>query len=389
MAELVFWICFLLVGHAYLFYPCLLFLIYSTSQARRDLKYLAATRDRRRADIPDEALPPVSVIIPAFNEERTLERKIANFDTLDYPADKLDIIFASDGSNDRTEEMLRRIDRPNVRAIVLPERRGKPTALNEGVRLARHDILIFSDAATLLERDAIRRLVRHFSDPEVGVVCGALRFEGGAQHRETEGVYWKYETALRLMEGRLGATLTASGAMYAMRRCAYSPLKPETITDDLVAPMNARRLGYKVVFDPEAVATDFAAETVADEYARRVRIAVGSFRALNRILATRMSPTTYLAFLSHKLLRWSLPFFLIGALISNVFLLDRMFYQGTFAAQALFYSWSGVGYLLRNHTSELPHVRFAYYLVAIHLAYLVGFLSFLANRGDVKWQRSA
>ena len=144
--------------------------------------------------------------------------------------------------------------------------------------MARHDILVFSDAATLIAPDAIRCLVRHFLDPDVGVVCGALRFDGGAEHVATEGVYWKYETALRLMEGRLGATLTASGAMYAVRRSAFSPLKPETITDDLLVPMNARKRGFRVLFDPEAIATDFAAETVTDKLEELFRAEV--FRLL-------------------------------------------------------------------------------------------------------------
>ena len=162
----------------------------------------------------------------------------------------------------------------------LAERCGKPTALNQGVSMARHDILVFSDAATLIAPDAIRCLVRHFLDPDVGVVCGALRFDGGAEHVATEGVYWKYETALRLMEGRLGATLTASGAMYAVRRSAFSPLKPETITDDLLVPMNARKRGFRVLFDPEAIATDFAAETVTDKLEELFRAEV--FRLLIR-----------------------------------------------------------------------------------------------------------
>lgn len=388
VAEWIFWVCLLLVCHTYLFYPCLLFLAYSAHQIQRDLSYLGARRDRRRLNLSEEALPAVSLIIPAYNEERRLPEKLANLRQLDYPAEKLEIVFVSDGSTDRTNGILGTLRDSLIRLVVLPERQGKSAALNEGIALASYDILILSDASTLFAPDSIKRLVRHFSDPGVGVACGALRFEGNSEHQHTEGIYWKYEAALRLMEARLGATLTASGAIYTVRRQAFRPLSAEVVIEDFVIPMNARKLGYRVVYDPEAVATDFAANTVVDEYTRRVRIAAGSFKALGELLHVPLPAFTHLAFISHKLLRWGLPFLMVGLLVSNAFLLGSSpFYRLLFLAQALFYFWAAAGYLFRNRMRSVRYALMGYFLLAMNLAYLVGFAQFLTGRGQVKWQR--
>ena len=254
---------------------------------------------------------------------------------------------------------------------------------------ARHDILVFSDAATLFAPDAVRRLVRHFADAQVGIVCGALQFEATPESRKTEGVYWGYESMLRLMESRLGVTLVASGAIYAVRLSCYPALAADTLTDDLAVPLAVRRLGFRVRYDPEARATDFAASNVAGEFTRRVRVATGSFRCLRDLVRTPMSPLTAFAFFSHKLLRWVLPFLLLGLLASSVVLWEQPLYRGVLIAQLLFYLWAALGFLGRRRMHGIRYALFAYYLLAIHLAYLVGFLHFLGGRKEATWQRVA
>src|SRR5262249_20328377 len=214
----------------------------------------------------------VTLIIAAHNEQVRLPDKLDNLRRLDYPRDRLEVIVVSDGSTDETNKILREASDVGLRCFFLPTRQGKWRALNHAVGQARHDILIFSDAATLFAPNAASKLARHFADPHVGVVCGSLQFEASAESRQTEGVYWTYESMLRLMEARIGATLTASGAIYALRRCCYLRLSADTVVDDLVIPMHARKLGYRVLYDPEAVATDFAASSVAGECSRRARV---------------------------------------------------------------------------------------------------------------------
>ena len=194
-------------------------------------------------------------------------------------------------------------------------------ALNHGVKHAKHDILVFSDASTLFAPNVVFNLTRHFSDPRIGVVCGSLKLMGSEESDRTEGTYWRFERVLRLMESRLGATINASGAIYALRRKCFVPLRAGDLIDDFLIPMSARKLGYKVMEDPEAVATDFSVDTVKGEFTRRARLAVGSFRALRRMELASLRGFTGFAFVSHKLLRWLFPFLLLAMLASNMFLL--------------------------------------------------------------------
>ena len=385
--EAIFWICFFLVAYTYLLYPLFLFAASSAIQVVRDWQYLTRRRDRRGRPPDPLELPGVSLIIPAYNEERHLAAKLANLREMDYPTDALDILFVSDGSSDRTNAILRDAEGGNIRAIYLAERGGKAKALNEAVTSAQHDLLVLSDAATLFAPDAVRKLVRHFADPRVGVICGALQFQASPESRQTEGVYWRYESMLRLMESRLGVTLNASGAIYAIRRKCFVPIPAGTLVEDLVVPLAARRQGFQVGYEPEATAVDFAPTTVADEFTRRVRIATGSFRALSEIFRTRLDPLTAFAFLSHKLLRWFLPFFLAGMLATSVVLVGYPVYRALLGAQVAFYGLAAAGFLFRQRLQGVRYAMVPYYLLAIHLAFLVGFIRFLVRPDAVEWRR--
>jgi cellulose synthase/poly-beta-1,6-N-acetylglucosamine synthase-like glycosyltransferase len=386
IAAAVFWVSVAVVSYAYFGYPIVLLLCYVWAQLRRDLRFLAGRRERRVRGLLDCECPAVSFVIAAYNEEAVLPAKLRNLAALDYPRQKLEVLFVSDASDDGTNQIL--AASAEVRLIVQTVRSGKPAALNVGVNAASNEILVLSDAATLLAPDALRQLVRHFADPKVGAVCGALRFEANTESRQTEGVYWKYESMLRLMEARLGATLTASGALYAMRRMAFKPFSPGTLIEDLIAPMNVRDAGLSVVYDPEAIATDVAADSVSGEFRRRVRIARGSFRALGQICRLRLPSFTMFAFVSHKVLRWLVGHFGLLILLSNLFLLEYRVYAILFAAHSALLGWAAIGYLGRD---RLRHVRFAllgYFLFAMNLAFLIGFAGSLGASKEGTWQRA-
>ena len=385
--EGVFWACCLLTAHTYLLYPVFLFGASSVVQVWRDWQYLRTRLERRRIPAEPGELPAVTLIIPAYNEARHLPDKLANLRALDYPKERLRILFVSDGSADGTNALLSGVEGGNLEVLYLPIRSGKASAVNQGVACARTGIVVFSDAATLFAPDALRKLVRHFADSRVGVVCGALRFEASTESRQTEGVYWRYESMLRLMESRLGVTLTASGAIYAMRRECFVPLSADTLVEDLLVPVNARRKGFRVLYDPDAIATDFASSTVAGEFTRRVRIATGSFRALGEILRGPLDPMTAFAFFSHKLLRWILPFLLLGMVFTSATLWEQPAYRALFVAQLVFYIWAAVGCAFRRRIQRVRYALLAYYLLAIHLAFLVGFMRFLTGQRGVEWRR--
>lgn len=387
VAKVAFWVSLGLVLYPYVLYPLVLFLTYSVTQAWRDLRYLGSPRNRRTETPAPSGLPGVSIIIPAYNEEKVLLAKIDNLRELDFPRERLQVVFVSDGSEDGTNQILQNLTDENYRCILLTERKGKANALNQAVAQASNEILVFCDAGTLFELDAIKKLVRHFSDPEVGAVCGAVRYEAGSDARQTEGAYWKYESALRMMEARLGAILNASGCIYALWRECFSPIPQSTILEDFVIPMRARRLGFSVLYDPEAVAIEFPASTVSGEFTRRVRLAVGSFRALGDLVRVPWRGFTPFALISHKLLRWLVPFFAITLFISNVFLMHSPSYRLALAAQVLFYFWAGLGFFFYQHMRRVRYGLVPYFLFAMHLAFIVGFFRCLVGADRAVWQK--
>lgn len=386
-AEYVFWVSLLILVGAYILYPILLLIGYVMTQIMRDCHYLVTRQDRRTRLLGTEQMPPVSLLIAAYNEERCLVDRIANIRQMNYPREKLKVVIVSDGSTDRTNEILQSVSDPNIRVILLPERRGKSNAVNVAVQSAQHDVLVFSDAATLFEPDALRCLVRHFVHPRVGAVCGSLSFRRTAESQQTEGLFWKFESMLRLMEARLGATLTASGAIYAVRRRCFRPLATSTVIEDFVVTMRARKLGYQVLYDPEAVAVEAAAESVEGEFARRVRLAVGSFRALWELIGVPLAGFSWFAFLCHKLLRWIVPFALLGLFVSNSLILGRPIYRVFFVGQLLLYSWAALGFVFRDRLRHVRYWRLGYFMLVMNVAFLVGFVRFLIGRAEGTWQR--
>lgn len=389
IAQNIFWVCLLLVVYTYLLYPVLLFAAYATIQVWRDLQYVCGRWERRTSPNALPQLPSVSLLIAAYNEERDLPRKLQNIREMDYAAHRVQVIFVSDGSTDATNDILRNAQDTNIEVVILPKRYGKANALNEAVERSCHPILVFTDVSTLFDADALAKLVRHFKDPRVGAVCGTVRLNGSEESARTEGVYWKYDSAIRLMEGRLGATVVATGAIHALRRNCFRPLQSCTIVDDLLIPMNARRSRLDVVHDPEASATEFSAASVSNEFTRRVRLAVGSFRAFSDVVRIPIGLMTLWALLSHKFLRWIVPFNLLGVLAATLALARHPFFRIALVAQVLFYFWAFMGYAFRTSFQKIRFALMGYFLVAMHLAFLVGFWRFLFDERKGAWEKVA
>jgi cellulose synthase/poly-beta-1,6-N-acetylglucosamine synthase-like glycosyltransferase len=387
-ACVVFWIAMALVLYTYAGYPLVLFVCYGLVQMKRDWQYLDNRRDRRRVELTEEQLPTVTMLFAAYNEEDHLAEKLENTRQLNYPADKLQVVIVSDGSSDQTNAILSAVDDPRFEVVIRSERSGKCAALAVAVERARNHIFVLSDSSTMFAPDALRKLVRHFQNPATGAVCGALSFHCNAESGQTEGLYWKYETALRLMEARLGATLTPSGAIYAVRGDVYVPPTPDTLVDDILTLMNVRRAGFEVHYDPEAKAVDFPASSVAGEFRRRVRISTGSFRALPTLLRIRKTGFTAFAFFSHKLLRWILPVLFILVFVSNLFLVRQPFYAAMMLAQIAVLLWAAAGFIFRKSLSRVRFTLVGYFLVAMNLAFLVGMLRSFSGRKETSWQRT-
>ncbi|MGH9488632.1 MAG: glycosyltransferase [Terriglobales bacterium] len=383
--EAAFWCACTLVAYTYLGYPLLLFLASSAAELRRAWRRL---RDGMPAasPAPDASWPAVSIIVAAHNEEAELPHLLSCLRHLDYPRERLELVLVSDGSDDGSEAYLAAQPDAWIRCVRQP-RQGKAAALNTGVAAAHHTLLVLMDASTRPQPGTLRQLVRHFADPQVGVVCGALRFVHPGNSQSTEGAYWSFECLLRLMEGRLGATLTASGALYAVRKACFPPLRATAWIEDFLVPMHARQTGLRVLYDPEAWAWETAAASVGGEFRRRQRLAIGSFRALPALWRTRLNWVTRWALVSHKLLRWSVPFLLLAALASNLALWPVAPYRLLLLLQLAGY---GLACAAASGLRLTCHWRLAqglYFFLAMNAAFLCGFVRFVFDREETAWQQ--
>jgi cellulose synthase/poly-beta-1,6-N-acetylglucosamine synthase-like glycosyltransferase len=376
----IFWSCLALVSYTYLGYPIL---VWGASRVFNRLADLQAGDD---ADAP-----PVSVLIAAYNEEAVIEDRLRNALAMDYPAEKLEIMVGSDGSTDRTAEIVRGYADSRVRLQDFSRRRGKAAVLNSSVPELKGEILLFSDANTQVDSAAVRKLVRWFPDPRVGAVCGRLVLTDPLTGKNVDSLYWKYETFLKQCEGRLGALLGANGAIYAIRKAAFTPIPDETILDDFTIPLLAKlRTGCMIVYDSEAVAREETPPELGMEFLRRSRIGAGGFQSLGlvwRLLHPRWGWTAW-ALVSHKILRWLCPFFLLGMLASNLVLCARPFFQIAFVAQLLFYLVSWAMAVIPIRFRFLRPLRLTTMFTCMNLALLAGFGKWLLASQKGAWQRT-
>jgi cellulose synthase/poly-beta-1,6-N-acetylglucosamine synthase-like glycosyltransferase len=369
--EIVFWIAIGLIVYAHLGYPLLL----------RGLVALFG-RPQDRVSAPAGEQPRVSLIIPAYDEEGVIERKLANARALDYPADRLELVVASDGSSDRTAELARAAGADLV--LELP-RGGKVAALNDAVRRSTGEVLAFSDANSYWRPDSLGRLVGRLAEEKVGYVCGQVRFEGGEGGNQ-EGLYWRYEMAVRSMETRLAGITAGNGGIYAVRRDAYIELDPSR-GQDIGFPFELTKRGWRAVYESEAVAEEKMAPTVEGEFRRKRRMMWGLWDVMLRwgMLDPRgYGPAYALEIYSHRLLRYLTPWLHLIAFAANAALLgDGTVYVVTFALQLAFL----VAALLGRFLPALPF-RIAYYYVTVTASIAVGLWDRLrAGRVPIGWEK--
>jgi cellulose synthase/poly-beta-1,6-N-acetylglucosamine synthase-like glycosyltransferase len=368
--EIVFWAAAGLIVYAHLGYPLL-------------LGGLVALFGRRNEPpVAAGELLGVSLIIPAHDEEAVIERKLANARALDYPSDRVEVVVASDGSTDRTIELARSAGADLV--LELP-RGGKVAALNRAVREARGDILAFSDANSYWRPDAMRRLVARFGDAEVGYVCGQVRFAGGEGGNQ-EGLYWRYEMAVRSLETRLAGITAGNGGIYAVRREAYIELDPSR-GQDIGFPFELTKRGWRAVYEPEAIAEEKMAPTVEGEFRRKRRMMSGLWDVMLKwgMLDPRgYGPLYALEIYSHRLLRYLTPWLHLVALAANAALLSSgAVYIVTFALQLALLA----GALLGRFLPALPF-RIAYYYVTVTASIAVGLWDRLRAGGvPIGWEK--
>jgi cellulose synthase/poly-beta-1,6-N-acetylglucosamine synthase-like glycosyltransferase len=376
MLVAIFWAALFLVVYTYLIYPVLLWL-------------LAAGRK-----MPEYALlsewPGVSLIIAAHNEEAVLRAKLENALAMDYPAERLDIIVVSDASTDDTDRITAEFAVRGVRLHRQEVRGGKTEAQNAGVRLARGQFVAFSDANSMYAPSALKRLLVPFADERIGCVCGELQYanpdEQGAG--KGEGLYWRYEQFLKRRESLLSSALGANGAIYALRRELFVELRGDIISD-FVAPLHAWRRGFRIAYEPTAVATEYSSGRFGDEFRRRRRIVSRSLYGL-WTEAGVLNPLEHFFFafqmFSHKLLRWLVPVWLLVVLAVNIPLAASEYYGLLLALQVAFYGLAALGLLLPERLGRYWLFYVPAYFTATNWGTLLGLLSFLMGRRHRVWQ---
>ena len=356
MAKLLFWISTGFTVYVYIGYPILLWGLQAIF---------------RSTPLQQPVEPSVSLLVAAYNEAAVIADKIRNTLALDYRVDNLEVVIASDGSKDATAEIVRSFAEGEaagrVRLLDFDENRGKMAVLNDAVRELRGDIVAFSDASSMLSVDSIRRLVQNFSDPRVGAASGVYRLLKKDQARlgAQEDLYWNYETFLKVQEARLGAFTGAHGSLYAIRRALYPFPSAETINDDFTIPMRILERGYRVAYEPAAVAYEEAHEM--EGFSRRVRITAGNIEQLREIKSLIWPPRPFVLFclLSHKTGRLLVPVFMLIALAANIALRGQFPYNGLLLGQVLFYGLAVLGAMVSLKPKIL---RLPYYFCMINSA---------------------
>ncbi len=378
--TLVFWTLLFLLFYAYLGYPLCLRLLALFRTASVPPRFSQAY------------LPSVTLIVSAHNEQEVIAEKLRNALELDYPQGKLEIVVASDGSTDATDAIVRQYAGKGVRLVRCEGRIGKTACLNEVVPGARGDIVVFSDANSFYDRSAIVHLAARFADPSVGFVTGHTMYSirGGNSGLAPIGLYGRLETWVKSLESRVGSCVGADGAIFAVRKDLYRPLAPDEI-NDLVIPLKIVEQGYRGVLEERAFCTERTGDSPAEEYARQVRIAARSIKALlenTHLLNPFKYPLFAWQVASHKLTRLSMPFLLLLLALTSLDLALRghgILYTAALASQGLFYGLAAAGPLCRGQGKTAKIVSMAHLFVAVHIAVLVGWIKYFRGERYTAW----
>lgn len=375
LVKSLFWTSLAAVVYAYFGYPLALMVLKRVAGAKEGGVSVDASSE-----------PTLSIIIPVHNEAAVIEEKLRNLLMLDYPAGKREIIIVSDGSTDQTGTIVERYLEQGIRYIKLPERRGKAAALNSGLAAAVNEIVVFTDASIMLRRDALRNIVRRFQDPAIGCISGEDHIpEGGG-----EGAYGKYELFLRNQESAVHSIVGASGSFYAQRRSLAMTFR-EGMAPDFLSVLDTVAQGYRAVTEPAAVGTMTSVKAARDEFDRKVRTLLRGMSALLQ-RGRLLNPFKYGVFAfelwSHKIMRWLVPFFLLGLFCANLLLVGTTLYSVFFALQAVFYLLAAAALLPVQDIKQMMMTKIPLYFITVNAAIVVAWVKYVRGVRQEIWNPS-
>ncbi len=358
---------------------------------------LTLINKKRKVTPPGEGeLLPVTLVVAAYNEEDCIADKIQNSMELDYPETALQFIFISDGSSDKTPDIIRKY--PRILHLHEDKREGKVAAIDRAMKYVKTPIVIFTDANTFLNKGAVKNIVRHYNDPETGGVAGEkrVRAEGDQDLSGSgEGLYWKYESLLKKIDADCYSVVGAAGELFSVRSSLYENPGNDVILDDFLISLNICRKGYRVAYEPDAYAVEGPSASMKEEQKRKVRISAGAFQSMIR-MADLMNlfryPKLGFLYLSHRVFRWTLcPLLLPLILVLNSWLVMRGagdIYVILLAGQAIFYGLAGLGALLAVRKIIFKPAHLAYYFLFINISLYLGFIRFLKGNQSVLWEKA-
>lgn len=349
------------------------------------------SRAVRRPVRCSEALPTVTLLVAAFNEEDVIAAKIENSFALDYPKDLLEILVVADGSADGTCEVVSGYADRGVKLLFQAERLGKNHAVNRAVPTAQGEILVFSDANAFFEPDALRMLVRNFGDPDVALVAGEKRVAAGdGTVGAGEGLYWRYESWLKRLDSGVSSVMGAAGEIFAVRKALYQPPAADAIIEDFMLSMGLVMDGWRVVYEPKAIAIEEASPTAREEFKRKVRIVAGGWQAVVRLwpLLTPVHGLVAFQYVSHRVLRWvAVPFLLPVIVALNLMLAAQPLYQALLGLQAAFYTLAAVGWVLERRGLTWKPAYLPFFFVFLNWAAACGAWRFWTRTQAVTWEK--
>ena len=384
--AILFWISLFLVFYTFFGYGILLFFL---------VKLRIMLKGRRK--IPDNGgnYPTLSLIVAAYNEEDFIIEKIKNTLGLNYPNEKLTLIFVTDGSTDNTPELIKNY--PQVKLMHRPGRSGKIAAVHRAMQEVTTEIAVFTDANTFLNKDALINIARHYADPTVGAVSGEKRvsIEDVADATAGEGFYWKYESKLKTWDSELYSVVGAAGELFSVRTKLYIPVEPDTILDDFMISMLIAEKGYRIVYEPMAYATETGSENISEELKRKIRIAAGGIQSIVR-LKPLLNPFSQFVlsfqYISHRVLRWTItPFLMILAFVLNILLVITQSghtYIALLACQVLFYGFSLLGMLFEKRQVRIKILFIPYYFCMMNYAVAAGIRRYIMGSQSAVWEKS-
>lgn len=389
--EIFFWISLFIVFYTYLGYGILLYILVKIKECFHKTVVTPMPAD--------DVLPDLTLFIAAYNEEAVVNEKMRNSLELDYPSKKLHIVWVTDGSSDRTNELLSGWSQVTV--IYQPERQGKTAALNHGMQFVKTPLVVFTDANTHVNREALREIVHAFANPKVGCVAGEKRINVQAKDNAAsggEGIYWKYESTLKKLDSRLYSTTGAAGELFAIRSELFEEMATDTLLDDFILSLRIVMQGYTIAYCTNAYATESGSADMLEEEKRKVRIAAGGLQSIWR-LRPLLNPFHYgifsFQYVSHRVLRWSLtPVLLFLLLPLNTILIfttnSPLFYAAIWLLQALFYLMGSWGYYLSTKHIKNKILFIPYYFLFMNVNVIRGINYLYKRKGNTSgaWEKA-